>query len=434
MIRVSSIFTTMVIGSLTLYLLLYMALGVNKISSLMEALSLVGLLCAIPAIYISRSIYTNRPVIFFGLFCGYLLILAISTAITGNSGTSRIQALLVDGFVDIKIYSIAFFLVAFVPAYRNAQLVKTVFVVILCVGCLNMPFVFMDLVSTKSVHGLWLEKRFGLGIPVGLFDHKLKSAQFQLIAMIAAFGLLCDASKHRTLFKTLAGLMTVSVMAHLSVKEIAAMGAVLYLFLVMTYRGDMGVKSMIALSLFVVMTLAISFETPIQSAIFDRFSVFLGETGAKTVRTAAYIGSVHLAADHMPFGAGAATFMSKGARDLSYSPFYYELGIDKLYGGSEDDPRFIMDTFWPKIIGQTGVLGVLFYFSMIAISIFWGLRDFKREVSMPAFCAAMMLLSVFIFSLATPAYTHDHVTIPVAVSLALVLSRSSNKKGLNNAR
>lgn len=421
-------------GSLLLYLSLYMAFGVNRIHSLMEVLALIGLLCALPAFFISRKIYLRRPVICFGLFAGYLAVLALSTAVTGNSGTSRLKSFLVDGFVDIKIYAIAFCLVAFVPSLRIERLVQVVFFVFVGVACINMPFVFMDLISTQSIHGFWLERRFGLGIPLGLFDHKLKSAQFQLIALIAVLGWLCNAKKHRLAIKALAVLIGISVMMHLSVKEIGAMSAVLYLFFVMSYRGDLGVKSLIAMSFMIILTLGISFDTPIQSSIFDRFSVFLGETGTKTVRTAAYIGSVQLASDHMPLGSGAATFMSKGARDLNYSPFYYELGINKLHGGSEDDPRFIMDTFWPKIIGQSGVAGVFFYLSVVALSIYWGLRDFKRDLSMASFCAAMMLLSTFIFSLATPAYTHDHVTIPVAVSLALILSRSGIRKGPQYAR
>ncbi len=80
--------------------------------------------------------------------------------------------------------------------------------------------------------------------------------------------------------------------------------------------------------------------------------------GAATpARIALYLGAVAVAADEFPLGAGLGRYGSWISR-TNYSDVYREYGLDQIYGLSPENPQFITDTFWPQILGETGVVGL----------------------------------------------------------------------------
>lgn len=433
MIRVSSLFVYPFLITFTVLTFGYAALGVNALPHLPEYLTLLAWVCVLPALLMSRRFNLGRSYVFFGLFLLYIIALAISTALTGNPEVLRLLAFLMDVFVDSKIYVLAFVLIAFVPSSKLEQLFGIILRMLFFVGLLNATFVLHDMVSTTSIHGFYLENRFGMNVPLGLFDHKSKSAQFQLMAMIAGLSMLIGDDRRRVFLWLAIGLLSFTVTVHMSVKELTSALIILFLYVTSRRHYDIGTATAVTVAALFAFTILAMIDSPIRVSFVDRMDVFFGETGAKTVRTAAYIGSVQLAADHFPFGTGAATFMSKGARDLAYSPFYFQTGIAYLYGGGPDDPQYIMDSFWPKIIGQSGLLGLVGYLGATIAMIVWSLRRYFALRSGRTFAAAMLILSIFIFSIATPSYTHDHIGMPVALAFAVTLSRGSlNTKRLRD--
>ncbi|OGN82328.1 MAG: hypothetical protein A2X23_12910 [Chloroflexi bacterium GWC2_73_18] len=46
---------------------------------------------------------------------------------------------------------------------------------------------------------------------------------------------------------------------------------------------------------------------------------------------------------------------------VEYSPLYVEYGLSKINGLRPANPRFATDTFWPQILGELGVFGLLAY-------------------------------------------------------------------------
>lgn len=73
-----------------------------------------------------------------------------------------------------------------------------------------------------------------------------------------------------------------------------------------------------------------------------------------------------LANKYYLFGTGFSTFGS-GAAAQYYSPLYYELGFDLIYGMSPDLNLFLNDTFWPSILGQFGYVGFILYFILLCL-------------------------------------------------------------------
>lgn len=81
-----------------------------------------------------------------------------------------------------------------------------------------------------------------------------------------------------------------------------------------------------------------------------------------TARTLMTIDSGKLALGAFPLGVGFGRFGSAVASS-HYSPLYEELGYAPIYGmGPDTRGGFLTDTFWPSLVAETGLLGVLCYF------------------------------------------------------------------------
>lgn len=95
--------------------------------------------------------------------------------------------------------------------------------------------------------------------------------------------------------------------------------------------------------------------------------------------------------DKLPFGVGFGMFASPTSQQIE-SPVYHNYYIDHVYGLNYDYDGgcFMSDTFWPMIIGETGLLGTLMYL-IILYKVFGPyVKGFLRDTSdkryiMPAF-------------------------------------------------
>ena len=81
----------------------------------------------------------------------------------------------------------------------------------------------------------------------------------------------------------------------------------------------------------------------------------LPEGADQQARILMYTTSAEIARDYFPLGAGLGRFASAGSR-LEYSPIYARYGLDEVFGLRPSDAQFITDTFWPRILGETGDL------------------------------------------------------------------------------
>jgi len=83
------------------------------------------------------------------------------------------------------------------------------------------------------------------------------------------------------------------------------------------------------------------------------------------VRIALYRGSVEIAADYFPLGGGLGRYASWMSR-VDYSPLYEEYGLSDIRGLRPNNPTYATDTFWPQILGELGVFGLLAYATFAA--------------------------------------------------------------------
>lgn len=109
--------------------------------------------------------------------------------------------------------------------------------------------------------------------------------------------------------------------------------------------------------------------------------------------------SFKIAFDEFPFGMGFGQYGSPISR-IYQSPVYSQYGIDTVYGLSfnEDSRNFMVDTFWPMIIGETGWLGTILFicliFSAFAPFLSGYIKDTKDlRYVFPSFLFIVMLIT-----------------------------------------
>jgi hypothetical protein len=81
-------------------------------------------------------------------------------------------------------------------------------------------------------------------------------------------------------------------------------------------------------------------------------------------RLALYIGSVKVARDYFPLGAGLGRYASWMSR-VHYSPLYRKYGLSTIRGLRPNNPRDVTDTFWPQILGEFGIAGLVAYLAFL---------------------------------------------------------------------
>lgn len=143
-------------------------------------------------------------------------------------------------------------------------------------------------------------------------------------------------------------------------------------------------------------------------------------------RVALYQASLLVARDHFPLGTGLGRFGSWMSR-TNYSDVYYQYGLDKVYGLSPRFPTFITDTFWPQVLGELGLVGLIGYgtFLMaVAVSL---VKLYQRVRELPAVAAVvlsagMILAQTLVESLASPIFNSPPQIYLIMLTLGGVLS------------
>lgn len=103
-----------------------------------------------------------------------------------------------------------------------------------------------------------------------------------------------------------------------------------------------------------------------QNVIFER--LLSSETSARYIL---YTKSLEAAIRFFPLGGGFGTFGSN-ASVINYSSLYSELGLTSLFGFTEENGNYLMDSFFAMILGQFGFIGfglILIVFSLFLVLI-----------------------------------------------------------------
>lgn len=130
-------------------------------------------------------------------------------------------------------------------------------------------------------------------------------------------------------------------------------------------------------------------------------------------RIALYAGSVAIARDAFPLGGGIGRFGSHLSRE-DYSPLYARYGLDRVQLLGADDPSAATDAFWPMVLGETGVIGLLAaiaFFGGMAV-VLWRAASATAEPALRTILLAALF--VIIEGLVRSATSSVYVAPPIA--------------------
>ena len=130
--------------------------------------------------------------------------------------------------------------------------------------------------------------------------------------------------------------------------------------------------------------------------------------------------SFQILLDYFPIGTGFGTFASHSAAAHS-SPVYYKYGFEAFYElRNAATVTFFDDQFWPIIIGQTGIVGLISYVIYLVI-LLKRIRT-MAVINKDAYFAAMFLMIyLLIGTMADPGFNNT-IAVPLAVVLGLAFN------------
>jgi hypothetical protein len=177
---------------------------------------------------------------------------------------------------------------------------------------------------------------------------------------------------------------------------------------IVIYPLGKGKRVVVLIFLILMVIIIIFLGSPISDLLEAKYKMYVtAETSMEIARNALAIKSIDVAKDKFPFGAGLGRYGSWISR-IHYSPIYYQYGLSHVWGLSEDFPVFINDTFWPMILGETGVFGFILFVAVLIIFLvvlFKNTRTQENPYAKAYFLGTFMILIESIFeSIAAPVY------------------------------
>lgn len=164
-------------------------------------------------------------------------------------------------------------------------------------------------------------------------------------------------------------------------------------------------------------------------AAWDQFSYYYIELAGQSARSALTQTSFEIARDYFPIGTGFGTFASSEAA-TNYSPIYNMYGLSSVHGLAEGAAVFGSDTFWPIIIGQTGVIGLICYV-LVLLELFKQVLD-MRKVNWYAYASGVFMFGYFAVSSTSEPTFCNAVSIPLALLLGFILAMEKRNVYRNN--
>jgi hypothetical protein len=207
-----------------------------------------------------------------------------------------------------------------------------------------------------------VEARSFLPSLIGPFSHPIDFGQFMALSFVALAS--WRVAVRRSPF-TLVLLGATALGAIGSARRTASGGLVAaWLWLQTKVRSTTVLVALLACVPVAAVVLAAPLTTVVTATYQDY--VVNATPEARTVLT---LDSFKVAAQHFPGGAGFGRFGSATAAS-NYSPEYVARGYPTIWGlgRTEEDGRFLTDTEWPAILGESGYFGALaFVLGLVAV-------------------------------------------------------------------
>ena len=148
---------------------------------------------------------------------------------------------------------------------------------------------------------------------------------------------------------------------------------------------------------------------------------FFSDIQSDSARYQLLITALSIAKDSFPLGTGFGTFGSYMSA-IHYSPVYRIYGISTVHGLIEGATYFTSDSFWPMILGETGIVGL----ASIVIVLGNMLKRLQKtkNIDLALYASGLVCMSyMLIISMAESAFVNP-IAIPLAIVLGMIYGKS----------
>jgi hypothetical protein len=241
------------------------------------------------------------------------------------------------------------------------------------VGAVLIVFCLVATAANFAFQGPWnavmasdanaTEARGFLPSLIGPFSHPIDLGQFMTMSAIALTAWRMTVRKGPF---TLTLLVATAAGALLTARRTATASLVAAWLWLKAAGRSTGVLLAVAVC---VPFAAVVLATPLATVVTATYNDYLSPEATPEARAVLTVDSFEVAAAHFPAGAGFGRFGSAIAAS-TYSPEYLARGYPAIWGlgRTAEDGRFLTDTEWPAIVGESGYIGtVAFVIGMILI-------------------------------------------------------------------
>ena len=227
-----------------------------------------------------------------------------------------------------------------------------VFALVACAANFVMPSAWNSVMASDANA---VEPRSFLPSLIGPFTHPIDLGQFMALSAVAVASWRAAVRKGPFTLTLLLG--TVAGAALTARRTAAASLSAAWLVVQAMVRSTRVLIVLLAcLPVAVVILIG-----PVTEVVQATYQDYIGK-GTPEARTVLTLDSFSVAADRFPAGAGFGRFGSAVAA-TNYSPEYLARGYPHIWGlgRTAEDGRFLTDTEWPAILGETGFLGAAMF-------------------------------------------------------------------------
>ena len=393
-----------IIKKILLFVLFYLALFQNPLEGIKggfanidEALCAAILVCALVKVILSRKVELDRRRINIIISIVFLIAIGVAgniiykyqlTKYAMKDAILMFKGLIV--YISLPILTSDFNIDDYMESLNKQLKIITVVVFLMVISNIFLKYMPGD------------EVRFGIETQKLFFSHPTYLASFGIlvISILSIF-----MKNHKENWKYIL-MMSIVVCTTGRAKVIAFLAIYIYLYFIIIFKN----RKLNKVDFIILSVLGIAFA-------IEQVMTYLSHI--YWARSAVTIGSMQVAYDHFPLGTGFGTFANWVSGE-NYSPLYFKYGFEVVPGLRPDFYDFIADTFWPMLLGQFGLGGVLI-FVFIIVNIYLNIKD--NDDIYNYFGQMSLLFYLIILSLAEASFSG-----PISVLYFAIITVLSRKK------
>lgn len=273
---------------------------------------------------------------------------------------------------------------------------------------------------------------FGRGANCGIFVHPMISGFISIFCMVLCLGSLKYYNDKSIKNKILIFILLISGLLSFKAKLIAEVVAILILYFLLGSTK----QKIISVLKFTIPVIIVAFL--LRNIVAQQINTYiLDDENLSIARNALNYYSRILASRFFPFGAGFSMYGTFMAYQY-YSPFYYEFGFDKVWGLNQFKGNYATDTYWPGILGETGLIGTIILITFLGYLGFKVLRQLNVKKFEPdskvvyfSFITGMLLVQSLIESSGNPVFTGNPFSTLIVAFFGCGISIIVNRSKIN---